>query len=474
MEYTKARELREKRFALVKEAQKLLDAPLTAETRAKFDQMMADAEVMKSDSDRLERAEALDQESRTGAPPNARPGAGNADAVAHARQFRTALRKRDPRTPVMQRVSADVRSTIESLNAEYWDATKAYLLGGDANLTPECRAILRGEREEFRALGTASVVARASESGYREYRDMGTGGGNALQGTGGGYFVPVGFVDDVEEAMKWYGDMLRSSTILDTATGQPLPYPTANDTTTVATLIAEGTQVSEGDISLGNVLFGAYKYTSNLVKVSIELLQDSAFDLESFCKNLFAMRFGRGLNTAFTTGTGTNQPKGILAAATAGPTATGAAANDGGSETGGTSIGTDDLVALEHSVDKAYRRDAGFMANDQTIKMIKQLKDKYGRPIWLPGIAVQAPDTILGYQYFTNNDLPTVAVNAKTVLFGQLKKYLIRQVKEMAVLRLNERYADYGQVAFVAFARYDGNLLDAGTHPVKYLVQAAS
>jgi HK97 family phage major capsid protein len=55
------------------------------------------------------------------------------------------------------------------------------------------------------------------------------------------------------------------------------------------------------------------------------------------------------------------------------------------------------------------------------------------------------------------------------VAFGSLDKYLIRRVKEMSVLRLVERFADYGQVAFLGFARYDGNLLDAGTHPVKYL-----
>lgn len=67
--------------------------------------------------------------------------------------------------------------------------------------------------------------------------------------------------------------------------------------------------------------------------------------------------------------------------------------------------------------------------------------------------------------------LKTAGAGKKTVAFGALDKYLIRRVKELAVLRLVERFADYGQVAFLGFARYDGNLLDAGTHPVKYIVQ---
>jgi len=476
MDHAKARELREKRAALVKEAQKLMDAPFTAETRTKFDTMMADADLMKGDIDRLERADAVDQESRNN-PPNPRPG-NNPDAVAHVRQFRAALRRRDPRDrrAALERVPAEVRSTVEGLHAQYWNAQKAYLIGGEAGLSPEARAILGGQHEEFRELGVISVndaMARSAR-GALELRDMTTGGGNALQGSGGGYFVPVGFVDEVEEAMKWYGDMLQAGTIMETATGQPLPYPTDNDTTNSGELVGEGVQVTTQDVSIGNVVFGAYKFSTKMIKVSLELLQDSAFDLESYVKEKFGVRLGRSLNTYFTTGTGTGQPTGIITAATAGPTATGAATNDGGVETGGTSIGTDDLTELEHSIDKAYRRGSAFMGNDSTIKTLKKLKDKYGRPIWLPGIAVQAPDTILGYPYFTNNDMAAIAVNAKTLLFGQLKKYMIRQVKELAVVRLSERYADYGQVAFIGFARYDGNLLDAGTHPVKYLVQAAS
>lgn len=466
---TKARELREKRAKLVSDARVIYDSSTrTAEDSTKFDTMMAEADTIKTEIDREERLDSVEKELR-GAPPTGRVG-GEVDETeveAAVTEYRAVERRH--RKEALAQMPAERRSVIERLHGDYWRGMGDYLLNG-TEMSGESREVLNGKRAGFRGLGVGSMREN------KEYRDMGTGGGNALQGTGGGYFVPVGFVDEVDEGMKWYGDMLRSSTIMRTATGQPLPWPNDNDTSNVGEQVGEGITVTEGDLSLGNIVFGAYKFSTKMIKVSVEMLQDSAFDLESYVKEKFAIRIGRIINTKTTTGAGSGSTtiNGILPASTAGPTAVGASTNDGGTETGGTSIGTDDLIELEHSVDKAYRRDASYMAHDLTIKTLKKLKDKYGRPLWLPGIAVAAPDTINGYQYFTNNDLPTIALNAKTVLFGDLKKYVIREVKELAVLRLNERYAELGQVAFIGFARYDGNLLDAGTHPVKYLVQAAS
>jgi HK97 family phage major capsid protein len=427
MHLTKARELREDRARKITEARAAWDASQkTKEDETRLDAALADADKMKTQIEREERLETVETEIRGASrPPASQPG-------IDLTQTASANEERQNKYRVV------------------WKRAMCFDGPGEYGF--------RGISADDRKFMT-------------EFRDMGTGGGNALQGTGGGYFVPVGFVNEIEEAMKWYGDMLRAGTILTTATGQPLPYPTDNDTGTVGELVAEAAQVSTADVTLGNVTFGAYKFSTKMVKVSIELLQDSAFDLESYLKDKFAMRLGRILNTKFTTGTGTNEPKGHITAATAGPTAVGSSGNDGGSGTAANSIGSDDLVELEHSVDKAYRRGSSFMANDSTIKFIKKLKDKYGRPLWLPGLAVNSPDTILDYPYFTNNDMATIATTNKTVSFGRHDKYLIRRVKELSVLRLVERFADYGQVAFIGFARYDGNLLDAGTHPVKYLVQ---
>jgi HK97 family phage major capsid protein len=62
--------------------------------------------------------------------------------------------------------------------------------------------------------------------------------------------------------------------------------------------------------------------------------------------------------------------------------------------------------------------------------------------------------------------------SAKKVIFGDLSKYIVRDVRDFTLLRLDERFAELGQVAFLAFSRHDGDLLNAGTNPVKYMQQA--
>lgn len=347
---------------------------------------------------------------------------------------------------------------------QYRPAFMNYLRHGRAELSTEERSVLRWDRAESRDMTTVS------------------GGENFPTG---GALVPVGFADEIESALKYYGPMLSGDgsgrdglpTILDTETGAPLPWPTDNDTTVVGERIAENTTVgAPADVSLGLVNFGAYKYSSKIVKVSIEVLQDSKFPLDTYLGDKLGQRVARVVNTEMTVGTGSGDemPQGIVAGATLGATAIGAFSNDG---VGGlNTIGSDDLISLEHSVDVAYRRNARWMMHDTVLAHLKKLKDKQGRPIWQPGLIAGAPDTILGYQYAVNNDMDQLqtgpnspVVVRKTLLFGALSKYTVRRVRSFSVLRLSERYADYGQVAFLLFARFDGKLLDAGTHPVKYL-----
>ncbi len=305
-----------------------------------------------------------------------------------------------------------------------------------------------------------------------EARDMGTGGGNALQGVGGGYLVPVGFADAIETALKFSGNLMKYCTILPTETGQPLPYPLADDTQQQAEIIGEGQQVTEQDVNLNNIIFGAYKLSSKMVKYSLELAQDSAFPIEDWLIGVLGTRFSRALNQYFTTGTGTNQPKGLVTAAlAAGNTvnAIGSASNDGTSASTNT-IGSDDLFNLIHAVDPLHREDPScrFLMHDQTRKALSQVKDKYGRPLFPMSLVSGAPDIIAGYEVGLDNAMdqlqsgPSSPPVAKyTVAFGPMKKYVFRRVRDMSLLILRERFADFGQLAAIAFMRVDGNLLNA-------------
>lgn len=417
-------ELREQRAKIAKDMSDLATAGLkTGEDRTKFDAMDAEQKELKERIDRIEKATGVDEEMRaTGRPPAAQPGGADDEKIAKEAKEKRAK------------------------------AFKGYLVG-------------RMDEEDRTTL--------------QEMRDMGTSGSGAgIATSGAGIFVPVGFVNDIVEAMKYYGPMLNGGpgnpSIMDTATGQILPFPTDNDTSSVGELLGENQQVTTLDVTIGSVNMNAFKFSSKMVKVSIELLQDSAFDIEAYLKDKFATRLGRILNTKFTTGAGTTEPFGIVTQAVSGGTAAGASTNDGVS--GANTLGSDDLTTLEHSVDPLYRRQAKFMWHDSTLAALKKIKDKYGRPLWMPGVSVGAPDTVNGYPYLINNDMDQLQTQVssppttkKVALFGNLPSYQIRRVKDMWVLRLQERFADFGQVAFIAFCRYDGVLLDAGTNPVKYL-----
>jgi HK97 family phage major capsid protein len=153
--------------------------------------------------------------------------------------------------------------------------------------------------------------------------------------------------------------------------------------------------------------------------------------------------------------------------------AAGSSESTGGSQTGANSIGYSDLVNLEHSVDPSYRRGAKYMFHDLTLASLKKILDKYGRPLWAPGIGVGDPDRLNGYEYVINQSIPQIGSvsEAVTMVFGDMTKFLVRKVKPMTMIRLDEKYAESGQVAFLAFARVDSNLLDAGTHPLNVLQQ---
>lgn len=111
------------------------------------------------------------------------------------------------------------------------------------------------------------------------------------------------------------------------------------------------------------------------------------------------------------------------------------------------------------------------MFADTTLRFLRTLLDKFGRPLWVPGVADDEPDTIAGYQYVINQSFPTIAASAVTVAFGAWSKFIARKVRDLQVLRLDERFADFGEVAYVAFSRIDSNLVDAGTHPLNVLQQ---
>ena len=290
-----------------------------------------------------------------------------------------------------------------------------------------------------------------------ESRAMGVG-----SDTGGGYLVPDDYRREIEKAMVMYGGMREAARVLQTASGNDLIIPTVNDTSNTGEIVGEHQAVTTQDVAIGQRVLRAYMYSSKEVLVSLELLEDSAVDVEALLRDLFAERLGRITNTHFTTGTGADRPTGITIDAVSGVTA--AAVN---------AVTTDELVNLEFSVDRAYRANAKWMFHSNTLRDLKKLVDGEGRFLWQQGgLQSGTPNQLMGYSYVVNDDMPQMLTGNKAILFGQLDKYLIRDVMGIRVLRLNERYAENHQVAFFAFSRHDGKLIDAGSNPVKCITMA--
>jgi HK97 family phage major capsid protein len=287
----------------------------------------------------------------------------------------------------------------------------------------------------------------------------------------GGYTVSTTVAGNLIDALKTFGGMRQVAEVFRTAKGNDWTFPTSDGTAEVGEIVAQNAPASAQDPVFGTVALSVYKYSSKVVAVPFELLQDSEIDVEAFVQQRLRTRIGRITNQHFTTGTGSGQPRGAVTAATVGKVGT----------TGQTTTVTyNDMVDLIHSLDPAYRgmSDVAWMMADISIKGLRKLVDSAGRPIWTPGyeagITQKVPDSLLGYPIVINQDMPVPAANAKSILFGAFHyAYKIRDVMDVTMFRFTDSaYTKNGQVGFLAWSRSGGNCVD--TTAIKYYQNSAT
>ena len=276
--------------------------------------------------------------------------------------------------------------------------------------------------------------------------------------------VPTSFYDQVIMLARTVGPMLQTSTVLNTASGENLQIPSLAQYSTAA-LIGEGTAIDESDPIFNSfITLGAYKYAF-LVQMSTELIEDSGVDILSFLADQVGNELGFRVNAALTTGSGSAQPKGIVTAA-------------GSGITGGTGVTgqftADNLISLVYSVETAGRRLAGsgFQMNSSSIAKMRSLKDTAGNYVFSPALNADAQDLLLGYPVFENPAMASTGSAAKSVIFGHLPSYYVRQVGGIRLDRSDDFAFNTGLVTFRATMRVDGNLPQ--TSHVKYFIGGAS
>jgi HK97 family phage major capsid protein len=272
----------------------------------------------------------------------------------------------------------------------------------------------------------------------------------------GGFTVPEGFRQKLVDRMKAFGGLADVVEEITTSTGNRLPWPTLDDTGNVGQIVAEhGTFSGGADLAFGEEELGAYKYMVGgagglPLRISWELLQDSAFDVEDLVASKLGQRLARIQATHLVTGTGTGQPLGIVTGKT-------------GIEPVGAEITYTDLLAFVHSVDPAYRTSARWAFNDQTLQLIRGIEDTNGRPI-LKGTnegVTGGPggETLLGYPVTIDQAFPNYTPADATInwgVFGDLREgYVIRRVRDIVVIVNPWTRAANGQVEYSAWARMD-------------------
>jgi HK97 family phage major capsid protein len=387
-----------------------------AEIEREFDAMMADYDKL---GEKIERMERL------------------AEAEERANQG-------DPRRPKGE--NGEARGGDDGEEPTYGEVyARAIRFGADQLSQREREILLEGRAEmtlEERAQATGTDAA-------------------------GGYTVPTEFSDEIDRAMAAWGPMWDGAIVrvMDTANGREIEWPTVDDTTNTGRIQTENTAVDDDgtdDVQFGQKLLNAYLYNTGMVRVPLQLLQDGAFNMEALLDDLFGERLGRLANSVLTTGTGTNQPNGIVTASALGTTAASA-----------TAIVADELVDMMHKVDPAYRASpkCRWQFNDQTLGALRKLKDGQGNFLWQMGdVRSGEPNLLLGKPYSVNQAMADIATGNRPIIFGDHSKYVVRKVMGFQTMTLRERYAENFQIGMLGFKRFDGELLN--TAAVKHLAMA--
>lgn len=443
------KELREKRAPIRKQLGELRDKitgesrAMTPEERTQFDSLTKEFDAI---TGAIKDAEGFDRFAEDDR--DADPRAGRDDSNHRREKRERQDRRREERGKITDEhrtlaLQAWIRKANGmTLNTRHIDACR------HTGLNPNSR------RLDIRL----PQIGRDGKPDMAEYRDMGI-----ASGTAGGFTVAPEFVASLERAMLAYNGVREVANVMRTSTGAPMPWPTINDTSNSGERIDENTAVATTpDPTVGTVTFNAYKYSSKLIPVSEELLNDSAFNMAAEIFPMLGERIGRIQAVDFTTGTGSNQPHGAMTGASEGVDAA------------GTSLTIDDLLNLIRSIDPAYRKDpsTAFMCHDTILGKLLQLRDSEGRPYLLENYRDgERVVTLQGFKFVINQAMASSMANTnKTVLFGTWSKYKIRDVNTIRLKRLDERYAEKDQIGFVAFLRSDARMLNAGTNPLKYLI----
>lgn len=256
----------------------------------------------------------------------------------------------------------------------------------------------------------------------------------------GGYLVPVEYDKRIIDKLHEENIMRKLGTTIKTNGEHKINIAAAK---TAAVWIEEGKPVTFGDAAFEQIFLDAHKVGA-AIKVTEELLYDSAFPLEDYITKMFGQAISDSEEDAFFNGNGTTQPTGLFHATKGGQIA--------GTLT--TALKSDDMLDLVYTLKRPYRKSAAFIMNDRTLLGLRKLKDNNGAYIWQPPYQAGEPDRVLGYPVYTSAFVPENAI-----AFGDYKYYNIGDRGSRSFKPLNELFAGEGMIGFMMKERVDGILV---------------
>lgn len=360
----------------------------------------------------------------------------------------------------------ELQNEIDTLNAKRARVT-AVQERAAKNVAPATKPVLPQSNGGVRDDDDAIQLRKAFDSYVR------TGKANSditqlrAQGEGvpskGGYLVPDVLRDKIVERKVAFGGLLNHVEKFDTSTGATQTWPVVDDTATLAEITPEHTApVGGADLVFGQADIGAYKYSSvgaggQPLRISFELAQDAAFDIEGLVKNKLGERIHRKQARDAVRGSGVSEPLGI----TTGKVGVEIATNTG--------IVYDDLIEFIHSIDPEYREFAKWVFNDNTLKTLRKLKDSHGDPVYRDGGALMGDMTkapgggrLLGYEVVIDQAFPDISPANNTInwgVFGDLSEsYVWRNVKDLVLIVNPYTRVNEGEIEYTMWARADGTV----------------
>lgn len=276
----------------------------------------------------------------------------------------------------------------------------------------------------------------------------------------GGYLVPAEMHNEIIQKLEETNIMREICTVIQTDSSHKIPIVASNP---AASWVNEGQKIDFSDESFSQISLDAFKMAT-AIKVSNELLNDAAYNLEEFFVSQFVQAIGNAEEDSFINGRAdsdvTNTPTGFLT--------TLAAETDAIVTTSTTSLDSDDLINIVYTLGRAYRKNACFLMNDSTMQKIRRMKDNTLNYIWTPSLTESEPDKLLGYAVYTSQFFPAASTGGDVALaFGDFSRYIIADRGGIIFKPLRELYALEDSTAFLMLQRVDGKLIDK--HAIKLL-----